>query len=37
MKTKALISYDQLILATKRGSEYGPVSKGQSRSFVRSL
>ena len=25
MKTKALASYDQLILATKRGSYYGPV------------
>ena len=27
MKTKALASYDQLILATKRGSYYGPVPK----------
>ena len=25
MKTKALASYDQLILATKRRSYYGPV------------
>ena len=25
MKTKALASYDQLILATKRGSYYGRV------------
>ena len=25
MKTKALASYDQLRLATKRGSDYGPV------------
>ena len=27
MKTKALASYDQLILATKRGSYHGPVPK----------
>ena len=28
MKTKALIFYDQLQLATKRGSDYGPVPLG---------
>ena len=27
MKTKALNPYDQLVLATKRGSYYGPVPK----------
>ena len=27
MKTKALVSYEQLLLATTRGSDCGPVPK----------
>ena len=31
MKAKALASYDQLMLATKRGSDDGPAPKNSSK------